>query len=386
MPADQQASYSFRSANTTQTLNELLPQLSALGISRLADISHMDASFGVQVFSAVRPRGDLLQATAGKALDADGAKVSAIMEAAELYCMENPVKPVTTASLNTLKAAGYDLLEPGVLYPDPDRYFSPDYQIKWIVADQLQDGSQIYIPEACVHLSTPAICTPTTNGVAAGRSLSEASLHGLFECIERDAASRLVNQNRLYLRERTQAIDLATLPTGKTKDLVQRIQETGLQVYIFRLPALFSIPTYWAFLFDPDPFSSGSTLNSGLKTHPDPEAALCGAITEAVQSRLTFVQGAREDTASHRRKSVLEVLESNVIRYLTETKASMDWSRQDIPTTPRLDADPYFHDLLLRMSRAGYGPIIRVSLSHKEHSFKVVKIVTPKLTYHKNLF
>src|SRR5689334_7904364 len=73
-----------------ETLARLLPHLSAFGITRCADVTHLDADLGLPVFMAIRPRGRVLQSSAGKGFCRAAAMVSALMETVELDVAERP--------------------------------------------------------------------------------------------------------------------------------------------------------------------------------------------------------------------------------------------------------------------------------------------------------
>ena len=70
-----------------ETLARLAPHLARMGITRVANITGLDR-VGVPVVTVVRPNARSLAVSQGKGLTLAAAKVSAIMEAAELYHAE----------------------------------------------------------------------------------------------------------------------------------------------------------------------------------------------------------------------------------------------------------------------------------------------------------
>ena len=50
------------------TLARLQPHLAGFGITRLADVTRLDADLGLPVYMAIRPRGAVLQSSAGKGM------------------------------------------------------------------------------------------------------------------------------------------------------------------------------------------------------------------------------------------------------------------------------------------------------------------------------
>src|SRR5215210_7501401 len=79
------------------TLENILPHLAANHITRCADVTGLDR-LGIPVYCAIRPRGKTVQVTNGKGLRHPDAKVSALMEAIELFHAENPACELRTAS------------------------------------------------------------------------------------------------------------------------------------------------------------------------------------------------------------------------------------------------------------------------------------------------
>ncbi len=67
-----------------KTLARLTPFFSAMGITRVANVTGLD-NIGIPVVMVCRPNSRGLAVSQGKGLDLDSAKVSGLMEAAELF-------------------------------------------------------------------------------------------------------------------------------------------------------------------------------------------------------------------------------------------------------------------------------------------------------------
>ena len=91
-----------RVATPRETLQRITPHLGAMGITRLADITGLDR-IGIPTWCSIRPRGVLLQVSNGKGTSHDSAKVSALMEAIELWHAENPAIAFRRASAEELR-------------------------------------------------------------------------------------------------------------------------------------------------------------------------------------------------------------------------------------------------------------------------------------------
>src|SRR5262249_42558185 len=73
-----------RAAAPAETLRRFGPCMASVGITRLADITGLDA-IGLPVFVAIRPTSRALSTAQGKGLDRDAAKASAMMESIESW-------------------------------------------------------------------------------------------------------------------------------------------------------------------------------------------------------------------------------------------------------------------------------------------------------------
>src|SRR5262249_20967347 len=136
--------------------------------------------------------------SAGKGLTVAGAKVSALMEALELDVAERPDPArLRWASLAELLAEGAaaDAL-PGWTAA-AGRFFGDRFRIPWVEAEDLWRGGTVWLPAGAAYFCEPTPCRTNTNGLASGNHLVEATLHGLYEVIERDAMARLVEGERL---------------------------------------------------------------------------------------------------------------------------------------------------------------------------------------------
>src|SRR5690242_2091930 len=70
-----------------ETWRRIQPALAAAGVTRVADVTGLD-HLGIPVFQAIRPASRNLSVSQGKGLSAAAARVSAAMEALELWHAE----------------------------------------------------------------------------------------------------------------------------------------------------------------------------------------------------------------------------------------------------------------------------------------------------------
>jgi ribosomal protein S12 methylthiotransferase accessory factor len=91
-----------RAVPPSETVARLRPLMPALGITRLADVTGLDR-IGVPVFQAIRPLSRSVSVSQGKGLDADAARASALMEAAETWHAERAETPLRLARERDLR-------------------------------------------------------------------------------------------------------------------------------------------------------------------------------------------------------------------------------------------------------------------------------------------
>jgi ribosomal protein S12 methylthiotransferase accessory factor YcaO len=100
-----------RSVPPAETLRRFSPHLPALGITRLADITGLDA-IGLPVYVAIRPNARNLSTSQGKGFDHDSAKASAMMESIESWHGECPDLPLLHDSHRSLALRAMDVRPP----------------------------------------------------------------------------------------------------------------------------------------------------------------------------------------------------------------------------------------------------------------------------------
>ena len=126
----------------------------------------------------------------------------------------------------------------------------------------------------------------TSNGLASGNTQQEAILHALYEVIERDSLALA----RTGVVRRT-PIDLDTIDGTASSYVLERLRKAGATVEVFDVTGPTGISCLEARLISPSyPIFAG-----GSGCHLDRDVALSRALTEAAQSRLTMIAGARDD-------------------------------------------------------------------------------------------
>jgi ribosomal protein S12 methylthiotransferase accessory factor len=346
-----------------------------LGISRVTDITRLDR-VGIPVYVSVRPQAlnGSLCVNAGKGFTADEARVGAWMEAIE-YAMAEPER----AGVPRIQATARDVLD-GRTRPDAILDFCPlagrgirlEAPLECVAAEDICDRSLALVPAERVFI--PGGVPPeqryfgsSTCGLASGNSLLEATVHGLAEVIEHDICSFQLVRNRSY------SVRLDSLPEIPSC-LVELLRAAGLKVEVFYAVNGFGLPYFECVIADPDG-DRDRFYNGGYGCHPIREIAVTRALTEAAQSRLSFIHGGRDD---------LTDWES----YFAERAGTVRQARQcpecrfeDIPTLDAGSADLQncFDALIAALNGAGIRTVLRVALTRPDEPLQVVKILVPGL-------
>ncbi|MEW2625139.1 YcaO-like family protein [Streptomyces sp. NPDC048106] len=117
-----------------------------------------------------------------------------------------------------------------------------------------------------------------------GNTRYEAIVHGLYEVIERDAVHRNTPAGPAF------TVDPATVP-APAAGLLERYRAAGVRVGIGLLDTPLRVPCFSVAIV-----SDGFPLPVyGYGCHLDAQVALCRALTEAAQVRVSVIAGARDD-------------------------------------------------------------------------------------------
>lgn len=270
-----------------QTWAAIQPHFSTAGITRVADLTGLD-DIGIPTAQAVRPASMTLSVSQGKASTLLAAKVSAAMESLECWHSENICPQLRATSADALASTlGYD---PALLPRPVGSVFHGAARIDWVRATTLLTGRESWLPYLSVLTTVavqdrfaPPLFTMDTNGLASGNTYDEAALHGLYELMERDSQARSP--------EPGPQLDPASVTDPGCRALLDQITRRGNQVSLHDRTVWPGYPCIDAGLRS----SALGGLFGGCGLHDDLAVAISRALTEAAQSRLTVISGARED-------------------------------------------------------------------------------------------
>ncbi len=378
----------YRLCSPEETLARVAPHLSACGITRSTAVTGLD-SLGVPSYCAIRPDAWTFQVSNGKGLTDAAAEASAVMEALELHHAENPLPGrLQHTSRAELEAAGHSVIPPESLHGYRHGPFSRGYRCEWVRGENLAKGQVIHAPASAIYFHRrAAMHYTTTNGLASGNHLAEATLHALYELIERDAMTQLGVDGRLQIRARTRVVDPVTIDLPDLREILNQAEADGTRVILMWLPSAVPVHTFWAVLLSSASQVSTTTLNVGWGTHPDKHIAASRALTEAAQSRVGFIHGAREDLQEKPVLRTIDARNSVAYRFFEELPATTSWDALDFPgLTIVTDLEAALDQLVEALQRAGHPVLARFDLTHPGIDMPVVKMLVPSLRFNHKLF
>jgi len=364
-----------RSCTPEETLERMRPFYFAAGITRVSDITGLDCS-GIHVSQCIRPDAIYLSADSGKGATKSAARASAVMEGFERHVGE-------TAKLPAFSASGADLDGHETRFQlMRGAFYDPRVERRWTSVSGLL-GESAFVPVEVVQLVPRQPVFPlfhscfvsSSNGLSSGNSLDEALAGGIYEVIERDQVDAAMS-----LPDPPPRVDLDTIANSTLLGLVGALRQKGIFPVIFDCTGDIGVPTFMAYLYDSE---RGTGIYRGYASHLDPVVAQCRALCEAVQGRVVWMSGSRDDI-SHQMfvenkkndtsDNVAKILSSkNVVSSAMHGDCSTDTFSGDIEV------------LKQRLSDAGFGSIYYKEFQHP-YPCSVVRVLAPGLAGYSHLF
>jgi len=215
----------------------------------------------------------------------------------------------------------------------------------------------------------PSLYDWTSNGLASGNNVLEATLHALFELAERHVMSLLVEDGSVDFSACT-AIDVAQSGDPVVRGVVERMAHR-VGVRLLRVDVDWPIHTMAAVLLDARPFAHCSEVTFGYGAHLSPSVAATRALTEAAQARLALIHGAREDL----QPTAYQREHGRVYRLFEGIAPERAWSTLTGHAGDSLDED--YRTLLGCFADAGFPTLYRVVLTPPDAAIAVVRVLMP---------
>lgn len=353
-----------------------MPMLAEHGVTRLARITGLDR-IGIPVWNAIRPNARSIAIHQGKGINDIDAKVSAVMEAVERSIAEKPPISGRHASRGELEAAGLRVESMDCLIGTRQKVVERTEAIDWVEGLDLITSQAVWVPRDTVTLdrTAPSRYWQSSDGLASGNTIEEAMFHGLLERVERDAETLWKLDTRAS-RSRC-CVDARSFEDPVVNELIDRINAAGFHLQLFDVTSDIGIPVFSAFLA---PVRRGTTndlsyidVTTGSGAHLDAARAAIRAITEAVQSRLTLISGARDDVAPD---TYFKPLPEHISWLLRLEPKPL---QRRVPALCRRSIADMLEVVLARLVASRVGTVICVRLNPGDDRLAVTKVLVPKL-------
>lgn len=366
-----------RTAAPSETLIRFLPLASQMGITRLGNVTGLDR-IGIPVVVAVRPNSRSVSVSQGKGLDLSQATTSALMEAIEGFHAEE-VGEGRRTSFHEL-AANHRVVDPCCLCTT-GRPFDVEDTISWLEGFDLLRREPCWVPAEIVHTDytqpLDGYFLAGSNGLASGNHLVEAIGSAICELVERDAVALW---SALGIRARAQrALDIDSIDDPDCRALLAKYDKASIAVRLWNVTTDIGIAAFLCDIHDPSADEPRRLRRfHGAGCHPDRVIALARALTEAAQTRLTYITGIRDDLlpAEYEEPPAAGIVEALLDALRQDTA---HYSFREVPT---FAADDLSQDLrweLERLRAAGFPRVVALDLSRPEFGIPVVRVVIPGL-------
>ncbi len=367
------------------TLSRLRPHFSALGITRLGELTGLD-NLGLPIAFATRPNSLSLSVSLGKGADLDSALVSAAMEAAETAIAEVPPKDLVELSIREARNRGVQVVDLDRIARCHPHRLHEDDKISWIEALNLISGERFLVPWSLVgldhRLSPPNFNNSfyvTSDGLASGNSHGEAVFHGICELVERDALAswQFADDDEI----RRSQLTVTGNEDPRLPVILEAISASNSSLRVYEMRTDTGIPCVIAILGATSRQSAAAASAScgGCGCHPSFGHAIVKAITEAAQARLALVAGARDDFSSKHYEPAdairLPAADSN-------NRQSLNAATRPVagqPDSGTRDMDERISEASATLAKVGVDQLFAVELPAHQFGISVVRVIATEL-------
>jgi YcaO-like protein with predicted kinase domain len=233
----------------------------------------------------------------------------------------------------------------------------------YVEGTDLVTGERVAIPKHAARL-------PSSCGMAAGNTLLEAVLYGLYEVVEHDVYAHW-ETNALFRALRHVNIDPDIIRDEALKTLLADVTTRGHRVHFFSLLNPYDIPMVLCAFYESD----RRLVFSGLACRMDLNDAMAHAFHEALNGHYVSYLGSRDD-----RRGMEQESPSDPQLFLEQFVAPGKRFAVEAPD-PRTLAQE-FDIVLSRLQRHGVEHVLAIDLSPRdEYQWFVAKLIMPGLAY-----
>jgi ribosomal protein S12 methylthiotransferase accessory factor len=289
--------------------------------------------------------------------------------------------------MRSLRAAADDAshVHPLLLPIRPDVAIDDVARAEWVAGRSVRDGAVRWVPRDCIEIdSSPRrmrnrLFVGSSNGLASGNTNDEAILHSVCEIIERDQQAFWHARRELSLDARPSRLRLDSVTDPSCRWLLGRCTEAGLDVAAWYTTQEVPVPSFACVVFDRNARTFYPQRASGSGCHPYRRIALSRAITEALQSRLTFIAGGRDDAYWSLYQDGLRADdEAGRIWGEAEVAEAACLDFEDVPEAPPMTSIKASLEWVLgKLAAVGFGEAIVVDLTQAQIGIPVVHVTVP---------
>jgi YcaO-like protein with predicted kinase domain len=364
-------------AAPSETLARFRTFTTEMGITRLGNITGLDR-IGIPVAVAVRPNSHSVSVSQGKGLDLTQAMTSALMEAIEGFHAEE-VGEGRHGSCRAL-AANCNVVEPDMLCSTGEA-FDIDVPIHWLEGFDLLRQEPCWVPAEIVHTDytqpLDGYFLAGSNGLASGNHLVEALGSGICELIERDAVA-VWSASGIRVRAQ-RSVDIASVDDPDCLALLAKYDDAGIAVRLWNVTTDIGIAAFVCDISDPSVREPRRLRHfHGAGCHPDRAIALIRAMTEAAQTRLTYITGIRDDLlpVEYEEPPTADIVDALLDALSQENEPHLF---HKIPTFAADDLGQDLRRELECLQSAGITRVVAVDLTRPDFGIPVVRVVIPGL-------
>ena len=379
-------SSSLRAECLEVTLDRARSLAQDLGISRVTDITRLDC-VGVPVFASIRPDAQpgSLCVNAGKGITVAEARAGAYMEAIEYAFAE-----YNRASLDVVWAPAGEIYEgksrrTAILdfCPVMNAEIDLEEPLPCVEATDVCSGRKYLVPAELVFLPFPShlggrhYFGANSNGLCSGNSVLEATIHGIAEVIERDICSFQA------IDDTSELVTNRSLPYS-IKKIESSLSALGMNLLVRYVENIFRIPYFMAVVAESKAINP-IYVSVGYGCHPLKEIAVTRAVCEALQSRLSFIHGGRDDLVN-RYKRFKRASAKEQARYADHLLAQVSRDSSSIRFGSVSDHAEVISDLssaldvlIDALARNGFKRVLRLVYTPPQSPLKVLRILIPRL-------
>lgn len=355
---------SLRCRTAAQTIAHAQRLMLRLGVTQVFDATPLD-HLGLPVFMSVRPGGSTIRVHSGKGMLPDDAHAGAWMEAVEYAACESGSKVCATErrTLSQLRQQWPPGLTPVDFAPRLGASVGRRTRLASVECEILGTRRSTFLPAELVLMPAPkqraqGLFASSSNGLASGNTLSEATLHAILEVLERDTVALHT------ARDESQFVLKNSLP-APFSGLRLRWARRGVRLIVRHLPNAAGLPCFEAALHEPD-VDPSMLLARGWGMHFDRQMALSRAICEAAQSRLAVILSQHPELSGSNemaKRLAPGADPEKTAQLLTRLKRAAGEVRfEALPDLPCPSISDALRQLLSRLAGAGLGPVFRKRL------------------------